>query len=323
VDFFSYQLAVAVIELTGLVAMTYRLVHLGSTPREKFSWKPLKGNLAFSISIAFVTTVWVLMTQADKLILSKTLSLSNYGIFSLAIVASGVVYTLGAPINQALLPRLTKLVAQGDSKRVEELYAHSTQAVCVLASPAIAILAFFAEPILRAWTGKPDIAHGAAPILILYALGNGCILLSNFAYYIQYSKGDLFLQFLGQALMVVVLLPLLIWSAEHFGGVGTGAVWASVNGIYALIWIPIVHARVLKGAHWRWMFHDVIPIVVPTFLAAWFLSYWIRWPDGRISTFVTAGLVGLALIGISASGSTAVRHKLGPTLKKMVAGLNP
>ena len=47
VDFFAYQLAVAVIELTGLVAMTYRLVRFGSALREKFSWKPLKGNLGF------------------------------------------------------------------------------------------------------------------------------------------------------------------------------------------------------------------------------------------------------------------------------------
>src|SRR5262249_22458254 len=97
VHFFAYQLAVALIELVGLVLATYRFIGRGEGPRERFSCTPLMGNLAFSLAIAFSATVWVVVMQTDKLLLSRILPLAQFGVFSIAVVAAAVINTANVP----------------------------------------------------------------------------------------------------------------------------------------------------------------------------------------------------------------------------------
>ena len=248
VHFFSYQLFVAAVELGVLATATYVLVPRANEVRERFSFRPLLPNLVFSVTIAVTATIWVALTQTDKLVLSKVLPLADYGVFSLSVVVAGAINSLGIPFGQALLPRLTKLIAETNVARATELYGNATQMVCVLVAPAVTALCFFAEPIVSAWTHNPQIAEHAAPIVRLYAIGNGWVALESFPYYLQYAKGDLRLHFLGNIILMAVFLPMVLWAAAHYGGLGTGAVWMVCNGIYVLAWVPVIHARLFKDS---------------------------------------------------------------------------
>lgn len=307
VHFFAYQVAVSLVELIGLIAATYGLVRRGGGTRKKFSWRPLAGNLAFSLTIAVSATIWVVVMQTDKLVLSKILPLAEYGIFSIAIVAAAAINAANIPFNQALLPRLTKLVAENNNVGVASVYSAATQAVCVLMVPAVTMLAYFAGPILRAWTDDPQIANRGAPVLCLYAIGNGCVSLNSFVYYIQYAKGDLRLHFIGHGLLLALLVPAYLLLAPRYGAIGTGAAWASVNGLYALFWIPVVHARVFRGQHWKWLLHDVLPIAVPPVLSGALLTAIIPWPTGRLATCITLAALSAILLAIAAAGSSVMR----------------
>ena len=309
-NFFAYQLVVAAVELTGLAAMTYRLVHRGSVARERFSWKPFLANLSFSLTIAFTATVWLALMQTDRMVLSKTLTLSAYGVFSIAIVAAATVSALGAALGQAVLPRLTKFVAEGDIAGMTTLYRNATQVTCVIAAPVVATLAFFAEPVLRAWTGKPFIAHQAAPILCLYVIGNGWVSLCAFPYYLQYAKGNLRLHLIGNLIQILLVVPVIFLVAKKFGPVGTGAVWALSNGLYFLIYVPIVHGRFFPGNHWKWVLRDILPIVLPVTLGGWLLFSVLSWPSSRLMTLAEAVGVGTLLLAIAGMGSTLIRARL-------------
>ena len=314
-NFFAYQLVLAAIELAGLALMTYRLVRRGSAAREKFSWAPFRNNLAFSLTIAFTATVWLALLQTDRMVLSKTLTLSAYGVFSIAIVAAATVSALNGALGQAILPRLTKFVAENDGAGMANLYRNATQLACVIAAPAVATLAFFANPVLTSWTGKLAIAHQAAPILSLYAIGNGLAWLSSFPYYLQYAKGNLRLHLIGNTIQLLFLVPLIFFAAEHYGPVGTGAVWALSNGIFFLIYAPIVHARFFPGNHWKWLWGDILTIVAPVAVTAGLLSYFLSWPSGRWLIFSQVGAVGLLLLAIAALSSRMIRTRLFAFLK--------
>ena len=310
VHFFTYQLIVAVAEMGGMLFMTYRLIHRRSGPREKFSWKPLFGTLTFSLTIAFASTVWVVISQTDKLVLSKLLTLGEYGVFSLAVVAAGAISSLAGPFSQALLPRITKLVAERNDIGVARLYSSATQSVCVLVTPALVALTFYAEQVLRAWTGNPQIAHHAAPILCLYAIGNSWVVLASFPFFLLYAKGDLRLHFIGCAAQIVLLVPLFLWGARHYGAFGTGMVWAVVLSLYGLTWPALVHARMYKGLHWKWMMGDVLPIVVPTLLVGWLLALLVPWPAGRWPTLAVVAVLGLVLLAVAGAGSSLIRNEV-------------
>ena len=68
--FFIHQLVVAVIELVGLWAIAQLLIPKKQAVSGAIGWsfKPVKPVLKFALTIAFTSSIWVLVTQTDKLI---------------------------------------------------------------------------------------------------------------------------------------------------------------------------------------------------------------------------------------------------------------
>ena len=320
-DFFSFQLVVAIVEIVVLVTQTYRLLpKVAAGQRIPWQWQPLRGVLKFSLTIAFTSSVWVLVTQTDKLVLSKLLPLTEYAYFTLAVLMASGVMIVSGPISGALLPRLTRLNAEGDEAGLIRLYRNATQVVGVIAIPVALVLAFFAEPVLWAWTGNVDIARQAAPVLTLYALGNGVLALAAFPYYLQFAKGDLTLHLIGNALFVVLLIPALIWATWRYGMIGAGYAWLGANTAYFLFWIPKVHRRFVKGLHTKWLLQDVGSIVLLTVVGAVLAQALWTWPLSRGSVVLGIISVGIGLVVAAAVGSTWVRAAVNNQWRMCWAG---
>jgi len=307
-QFFAYQLAIAIIEVLVLVAQTYRLLpNRVLNEHVSWQWKPLRGVLKFSLSIAFTSSVWVLVTQTDKFVLSNLLLLSDYAYFTLAVLVAGGILVISAPISGALMPRLTKLNAEGDEEELIRLYRNATQLVGIASIPAALVLAFFSEQVLWAWTGDSVVAKKAAPVLALYALGNGLLALAAFPYYLQFAKGDLRLHLIGNALFVAIFVPLLIWAANCYGMVGAGYAWIIANLLPFIAWLPLVHGRFVKGLHTKWLLIDVLPIALLPAALAFGLQQLLDWPTSRFMVALWLVITGLVLCIVAAVGSSWAR----------------
>lgn len=289
--FFVFQLAVAAVELMILVIQAYHLLPKAELVRgggiSPWDWSPLRGMLKFSLSIAFTSSVWVLVTQTDKMVLSKMLSLTEYAYFTLAVLVASGVMTVSGPISGALMPRMARLNAQGDEKSLMELYRNATQLVAAIAIPVALVLAMFAEQILLAWTGDAEIAARSAPVLRLYAIGNGILTVAAFPYYLQYAKGNLKLHLVGSTLFLIVLIPVLIFTTRLYGVNGAGYAWVTANAAYFFLWVPFVHGQVAAGLHLRWIKQDVGVVFVLSVFGAG-LSYGLTvlaecWPSDRLT----------------------------------------
>lgn len=302
--FFTFQVVVAAVELAGLMLFGYGLL-----PRVKltglipWSWAPLRPMLKFSLSLAFTSTVWVVVTQTDKLVLSSVLPLAEYGYFSLAVLVASGVLVISAPVSAAIMPRMAMLDAQGDHVALIRIYRQSTQLVAVICGAASITAALFAERLLWAWTGNQVLAQQAAPLLALYALGNGIAAIAAFPFYLQYAKGDLRLHFIGNAVFSILLVPSIILAAKHFGGIGAGYVWLGMNAISFLAWLPLVHRKFEPGLNIKWYFNDVLFITAPIALTGLAMSQHLssaddRWLQG--AEVIAAGLVAAA-VGVAAS----------------------
>lgn len=259
VTFAVYQLLVAVIELLGLHTMVRRLM-----PRvdERIGWSlaPVATVLKFSVTVAITGTIWGLVTQVDKVILSRMLTLEAFGTYTLGVLFAGALNLAGGPISQAVLPRFARLAAEGDEAAFLELYRSATRWTCVITAPMTLTLVLLAEPLLFSWTGREAAARGASSILELYALGNGFLVVAGFQYFLQYARGNLRLHLIGNLVFLVVLVPLVVGATSRFGAVGAGVVWVGQCAFYVLVWTYVVHRRYAPGVHWKWLFLDVIPI---------------------------------------------------------------
>ena len=297
--FFSYQLCVALIELAGLMMISYRLVPpIPEGERIAWSWAPLKPVLKFSLTIAFTSSAWVMVTQTDKLVLSKILPLAEYGYFTLAVLVASGIMVISGPVSAAIMPRMAKLEAEGDHAGLIRVYRQATQLVTVIAGSAAVTVAFFAEPLLLAWTGDKLLAQQAAPVLVLYAIGNGILAVSAFPYYLQYAKGNLRLHLIGNAGFVIFLIPAIIWAASQYGGVGAGYTWLAMNLIYFLAWIPLVHRKFEPGLNRLWYGRDISVIAITVVGVGYFLSNIIPQNYSRLGQIGV--LVGFGVVVMSA-----------------------
>lgn len=309
--FFGYQLVVAVIELVVLVAKTYRLLPTVNVPGWiRWQWRPLRGVMRFALSAAFTSAIWVLVTQTDKLVLSGLIPLTDYALFTLAVLVASGIALLSSPITAAILPRLTLLSAQGDEAGVIRLYRDATQLVAVIAVPVVLVLAFFPLQVLSAWTGQPDVAEKAAPVLTLYAVGNGILALAAFPYYLQVARGNLNLHLIGNLIFVLLFVPLLLLAVTRFGVMGAGYAWIAANLLPFLAWLPVIHHHFLKGLHLRWLTQDIgIIALVPTVAAA-VVAHFVEWPPARWALVALLMTVYLGLALVAAGSSSTVRARL-------------
>jgi O-antigen/teichoic acid export membrane protein len=208
------------------------------------------------------------------------------------------------------MPRMAKLEAEGNHEDMIRVYRQATQMVTVIASAASITVAFCAEPLLWAWTGDKILAHQAAPILILYAIGNGILAISAFPYYLQYAKGDLRLHLIGNAGFVVLLIPLIIWAATRYGGVGAGYVWLAMNVITFVAWLPFIHRKFAPGLNLKWYLEDVLIIFLAVAIIGYCLNEIFPHSDSRKFLMVAVMCFGLITLLTGACASSVVWYRV-------------
>lgn len=307
--FFAFQLIIAVVETGWLVHQCYRLLPLNpGSGRLRWEWAPLRGVLKFSLSVAFTSSVWVMITQTDKLVLSRLLPLAEYGYFTLAVLVAGGVMLISGPISAALQPRITSVAASGDQAGVIRIYRKCTQLVTLLCVPAALLLAFFPAEVLWTWTGNAEIAQQAAPVLVLYAIGNGVVAVSAMPYFLQFAKGNMRLHVIGGAFLAVLLIPALVWSSQKYGALGAGYTWLCANVTYFLTWVPLIHRHFLHRLHLRWLSTDIGFITLPPLIGAFLLHALVPLPKARLPLGIVLACLGILLLLLAAAGSSCVRE---------------
>lgn len=303
--FFIHQLIVALIELAGLFWKSSRLLPSKVSLEDKIGWsfKPVKPVLKFALTIAFTSSIWVLVTQTDKLILSGILPLSEYGYFTLAVLVASGIMVISSPISSAIMPRMARLNAEGKHDEMIQVYRNATQLVTVICGSAAMTIAFTAEKLLFAWTGDAELAQQAAPILRLYAIGNGFLVLAAFPYYLQYALGNLRYHLIGNAVTVCLLIPAIIYASTIYGAIGAGWVWMILNGFFLLFWVGFVHHKLEPGLHVKWLFLDIIKISLPVFVTLGCLSFINIPSSGRIFEIVVIAVLSTVALAISVTAS--------------------
>jgi len=315
--FFYFQLVITIFEYLALLFTAHRMlppVPLGE--KIKWGWASLKPTLKFSLTIAFTSIVWVCVTQMDKMVLSGILPLSEYGYFTLAVLVAGGILVVSGPVGAALMPRMANLEAQGKHAELILLYRQSTQLVAVVAGAITTTVALGSETILLAWTGDAIISNQAAPILTLYAWGNGMLALAAFPYYLQYAKGDLRLHLIGNAIFIVLLIPAIVIAATRYQGIGAGYVWLTINLISFVAWLPLVHRKFEPGLNAKWYFHDILKIIAPVVFTGTLLFQFISFTSNRWIDIAILGLIGLLLLLTGCMGSSDIRKRATAILSR-------
>lgn len=254
--YFIWQGLVSVVSVISLAVIAHGRLP-ASAMQARFSRQAVAEIWRFAAGMMATTLLAILLTQVDKILLSRLISLEAFGYYTLASTVATALYLLIVPITQAFYPRFSELVAQGDAAGLARLYHQGAQLVTALSAPLALMLVFFGERLLALWTGDARLAHDVAPLLALLAIGNLLNGTMHIPYMLQLAHGWSSLAAKVNLVSVAILIPVILWVVPHYGVIGAAWAWIALNAGYVLIGVQLMYGRIFVGERLQWYIHDL------------------------------------------------------------------
>jgi O-antigen/teichoic acid export membrane protein len=320
--FFFWQGLVSGATVVVLACAVYHALPPAPRPA-RFSVSALLGIWRFAGGMMAITVLSLLLTQVDKILLSRLLSLEFFAYYALAGTVSGGLYTLTGPITGAFYPRFTQLAAKGDTVSLRVVYHQGAQLVTVLTGSGAIVMMVFGDTLLWLWTGNPSLTQKVAPLMAVLALGtllNGLMWIPN---QMMLAYGWTTLTIKVNIGAVGILVPAILWVVPRYGAIGAAWIWVTLNVGYVLITISMIHRRLFPLEKWRWYLQDVaVPLAVATttaFLCRWFMPHGL----GRFGDFSVLLITSAGVLIASALAAPMVRNQIVRYLPGRIRSLNP
>jgi O-antigen/teichoic acid export membrane protein len=311
--FYGWQLAFGLIE-TGLMwRMGWRGLRPQARARAKFDQAILQAVWRYAFKIGWISIFAVVLKQLDKVIVSKVLPIEQLGFYNTASLAAVGLGILVQPVQSAVFPRFTKLIAQGDSQELIRTFHRSAQLVAFVMAPAAGVLAFFSENFLLLWTRSHVVAQQASGPLMFLALAALINAMMSVPFVLQLASGLTWLPLCNNGIALLFLAPCIYLLVLRFGILGGAMAWLAYNVLYYAILPHFMFHYVLQGEKRNWIFQDTLPFIG--------FGLGIFWGIHRLCEHYEFGLAQFCLILVGLLvylGSTIL---FSDTIRSLVVGL--
>ena len=303
---FFWHIGVAAVYVFVMRSMAWRVV--GRTEGIRFDLDSLRQVWRFSAGMSVVTLSALVFTQLDKVILSKILSLPEFGHYMLATVVASGLYVLVTPFFNAVYPRISVLVANGETEKLADVYRLSTRLLGAVLFPIAMVLAIFSEDIVQMWIGDPDIARSVAPLITLLTIGSALHGVMHLPFALQLAYGMTRLPLIINGVLMVILAPLIVVLTFLYGGLGAAIAWLVLHVLYVMLGAWLTHRRLLIGMATKWLIQDVgIPLVISLLVVMAGFYAMIGWePLILVKVVYLGGLASTSLL-LSVAASSQLR----------------
>jgi O-antigen/teichoic acid export membrane protein len=253
--FFIWQAGIGLCHAACMRWAAWRAI--GRQNRGSFHLCELKSVWRFSTGMSCVAISAFLLMQTDKLLLSKILTLEEFGGYIIAGMFANSLYLALTPTFNVIYPKLCKLVASDDLVGLKNIYRSGTFMLLSVLFPATAALAVFSEDILYIWTKNLTLAQTAAPVASMLLIGTALNGVMHFPYALQLAFGYTGLPLKINLLLLILMVPLTIILTAKFREIGGAISWLVLNATYLVIGIWLTHRRMLTDIALEWLSIDV------------------------------------------------------------------
>lgn len=265
--YFVFHFLVAIVELLVTRFRAGKLLGINFWLPNHFSFSNIKKLGHFAKAVAITAVISVVIAQTDKMLMSKILSLSEYGYFTVCMMLANGILMLGFPVGTVLIPRLTSLYANGELDEFRNLYIKFTQFICIVIVPGAVVIAGFSKNIVYLFTDSIEAANWGADILSYYSLGNAFLIVAGFQYYQQVAKGDLKYHVRYSMALLLCSLPLIVFFGSEYGAIAVAIIWLFFRVIAFIFWVPYIHAKMKTIKYSHWFIQAVLPSLLVSSVA--------------------------------------------------------
>lgn len=305
--FFYWQAITSLVTLISVRIAVYKALPIAHRTG-RFSLSSLSSVWRFAGGMLGISLLGLLLSQVDKLLLSKLLTLSEFGYYSLAALVASIVGMLVGPIVQAWYPHLCDLYTRDDQTSLSRSFHKGAQLMSVFAGSAAIILILFSNTLLELWTRDDNLTRQTAPILVVLSFGNLVNSMLWIPYQAQLANGWSSLAVRINIISVLVITPVIMWASIRFGALGAAWAWVGLNVSHLIIGEHFMFRRILIGEKWSWYLKDILIPTGASFLAAYIVKSAWGTPITSYENFFLVAVTTLVTLSAGILASDQLRH---------------
>lgn len=246
--FFGWQLIV-----NSLFLLTFRLRLWGLLRekalnlKEKFSFSTLKENLGFSGQVFALGLLSLLVSQYDKIALSKFMPLKDFACFSLATtLAAGLSACLCSPIQSAFFPAFSKALSEKDPAKVNKLNRAYLDILGIIFIPVCIFSLVFSKHLIPVYMSNLASAKLVIKIFQLFIIGTCLNGMAQVSYSLFLAAGKARILIYLNALLALILIPTATMLFERYESLPASIGWIGFNVVCLLVLSFAAHRQILK-----------------------------------------------------------------------------
>jgi O-antigen/teichoic acid export membrane protein len=304
--FLSWFLFISILQAISFrYALWYCLPRSENVSQGLFKKTIIRQIGRFAAGLTAISLTSILLTQIDTIILSKILSLKQFGYYTLAYTVGSFLYMIVSPISQSYFPKFSVLITEDRNDELVKVYHQACQLVTLLVVPFGLFLAIFSKEILQIWIHNVETVQNTYKLvtLVTLAIAIHCLMFIPYMLCLAYKYTKIALY--TNLVILAVMIPSTALSAIYFGGIGGASCWLTINVIYLFVYPTLIHNRFLKTEIFDWYWNDTVrPVLgcLVLFLAVKSFFFIEEHSPGYIITMsILTGLIGFLLTFFSSS----------------------
>lgn len=255
--YFYWQIISSVLNILFLKLFLWKFL-LNKEYKPKFKWTLLLDVLKFSVKMMGITILAIILTQTDKFILVRMMSLESFSYYSLATIISFSILKITGPIINSISPKMIHYIEKNEINQLSILYLKSTEFLSFIVVPACFIIIFFSKEILFLWSKNQLLVENSHNLVSILTLGTMFNTLMVLPYALQIAYGWTSLSIYKNLIAVLIIIPIDFILVKKYGNIGAAAGWLILNLLYVIFEIQIMHKKILKEQKLKWYYTSVI-----------------------------------------------------------------
>jgi len=318
--FFIWQGIVSIGTVLLLARVVYKLIP-PAPQRARFSLSELKSIWRFATGTLILTIFGFVLSQTDKIVLSKLLTLKDFAYYSVAYTTASSLRMFAHPVDQAIFPKFTELYQKRDEAALATTYHKANQLTAVLIGSVGVFIIVFSDSLLALWLQDVASAAQVAPIMRILSVGMILNGLLNGPYYLQMAAGWTELLIKVNFFMMCFFVPIIYILALEYQALGAAVAWLLLHLAYFITIVPLMHRKLLRNEIRAWYLKD-IGRPISAALAISIVFYLLQPPAGHVLfQVIYLSIALLAVLGISSLAAEHARMEVSAKIRVMLAKL--
>ena len=215
--FFLWQILWAIIQIIIIKVILFISFQRISPIPASFSLDVLLKIKSYLGGMFLITALSLVVSQVDKIILSKMLTLENFAYYMLAFTVALSLSRLSSPIIQVFWPQFSRISKESQNLELSAKFLECIELLSIALIPLSVIIFIYSEPLLFLWTSDLEITKNTKTLLSILIVATLFSTLCLPALCVLYVREVLFYVIKVNLLTLMVIIPILFFYIPVYG----------------------------------------------------------------------------------------------------------